>query len=110
MKKILFIFVIVLGIALLSWSNKSSALGDTEEGILWGVLGTVTLGKILNNQSDSQYYPSNPTGEFPPFRCSGDSVTCSYERGKWEREREEWLIQKDRAYQCGRYPEKCSSP
>ena len=60
------------------------------------------------DEDNSQYYPTNPTGEFPPFRCSGNSVTCAYERGKWEREHEEWMKAKDRAYQCGRYPEKCS--
>lgn len=109
MKKISFIFVVVLGIALLAWSSKSSALGDTEEGILYGIIGTIGLQKVLEPK-DSEYYPTNPTGEFRPFRCSGDSVTCAYERGKWERERIEWQKAKDQAYECGRYPEKCSTP
>ena len=90
-------------------SNQSKAIGSTEAGVLYGIFGTVILQEVFNKEDDSQYYPQNPNGDFPPFRCSGDSVTCSYERGKWEREREEWMIQKDRAYQCGRYPEKCRS-
>ena len=90
-------------------SNQSKAIGSTEAGVLYGIFGTVILQEVFNKEDDSQYYPQNPNGDFPPFRCSGDSVTCSYQRGKWEREREEWMIQKDRAYQCGRYPEKCSS-
>jgi hypothetical protein len=110
MKKISFVFAVIVCAVFLIWSSESRAIGDTEQGILWGILGTVTLGKILDHDDDSQYYPNNPTGEFPPFRCSGDSVTCAYERGKWEREHEEWLKAKDRAYQCGRFPEKCSNP
>jgi len=107
MKKILFVFAIVLGIALLGWSNKSKAIGATEAGVLYGVFGTVILQEVFNKEDGGQYYPENPNGDFPPFRCSGDSVTCSYQRGKWERERIEWQKAKDQAYQCGRYPEKC---
>ena len=90
-------------------SNQSKAIGSTEAGVLYGIFGTVILQEVFNKEDDSQYYPENPNGDFPPFRCSGDSVTCSYQRGKWERERIEWQKAKDQAYQCGRYPEKCSS-
>jgi hypothetical protein len=89
-------------------SNPSKAIGTTEAGILYGIFGTVILQEVFNKE-DGQYYPENPNGDFPPFRCSGDSVTCSYQRGKWERERIEWQKAKDQAYNCGRYPEKCSS-
>jgi hypothetical protein len=90
-------------------SSDSKAWGPTEQGILWGVLGTVTLGHVFDKSKNSQYYPENPNGDFPPFRCSGNSVDCAYQRGKWERERIEWQAAKDRAYQCGRYPEKCGT-
>ena len=108
MKKFTLVLATIVVITMLAWSSKSSAVGDTEQGVLWGIFGTVLLGEVFKDD-ESEYYPHNPTGEFPPFRCSGDSVTCSYERGKWEREREEWMKAKDRAYQCGRYPDKCSS-
>ena len=90
-------------------SSPSKAIGSTEAGVLYGIFGTVILQEVFNKE-DGQYYPENPNGDFPPFRCSGDSVTCSYQRGKWEREREEWMKAKDRAYQCGRYPDKCNTP
>jgi len=90
-------------------SSPSKAIGTTEAGILYGIFGTVILQEVFNKEDGSQYYPQNPNGDFPPFRCSGDSVTCSYQRGKWERERIEWQKAKDQAYKCGRYPEKCSS-
>lgn len=99
----------VVAAILMFESNPSKALGSTETGLLYGVVGTVILQDLLRKE-DVQYYPSNPEGDFPPFRCSGDSVSCSYQRGKWERERIEWQKAKDQAYQCGRYPEKCSSP
>ena len=103
MKELSFLFAVIICVVFLSWSSESRAIGDTEQGILWGVLGTVTLSKIFEQDDQDQYYPANPNGEFPPFRCSGDSVQCAYERGRWEREREEWLKEKDRAYQCGRF-------
>ena len=87
--------VLILG------SNQSKAIGSTEAGVLYGIFGTLILQKVANKEDDSQYYPENPNGDFPPFRCSGDSVTCSYQRGKWERERIEWQKAKDQAYQCG---------
>ena len=102
------IIVAATAAVLMFGSGDSKAWSPTEQGILWGVLGTVTLGHIFK-EDNSQYYPQNPNGDFPPFRCSGDSVTCAYERGKWEREREEWMKAKDMAYQCGRYPEKCNA-
>ena len=109
MIKFSFVAAVILGISLLTWSSKSQAIGDTEQGILWGIFGTTVLMEIFDpSNRDDQYYPNNPTGEFPPFRCNGDSVTCAYQRGKWEREYEDWLKAKDRAYQCGRFPENCN--
>lgn len=103
--------IIALAATVLTFgSNPSKAIGDTEQGVLWGIFGTAVLSEIFSKDDQDQYYPHNPTGEFPPFRCSGDSVTCAYQRGKWEREHEEWMKEKDRAYQCGRYPEKCNTP
>ncbi len=105
MKKLTLVAAVLTGILILTWSSKSQAIGDTEQGVLWGILGTAVLSKVFQPREDpNQYYPHNPAGEFPPFRCSGDSVTCAYERGKWEREYENWLKAKDHAYQCGRYP------
>lgn len=91
-------------------STNAFAIGKTEKGVLIGVGSTILLGSLLENRDhDSQYYPSNPSGDFPPFRCTKDTIECAYQRGKWEREREEWLAAKDRAYICGRYPEKCQN-
>jgi hypothetical protein len=104
MKKLLLVAMVT---TLVFGSAQSKAWGPTEQGILMGVLGTITLGAIGRHHED-QYYPENPNGDFPPFRCSGGSVDCSYQRGVWERERIEWQKAKDRAYECGRYPEKCS--
>ncbi len=99
-------FIISLVAVLSLGSMQAKAIGNTEAGVLYGIFGTVILQEVLNKE-DGQYYPQNPNGDFPPFRCSGDSVTCSYQRGKWERERIEWQKAKDQAYECGRYPEKC---
>ena len=110
MKKLTLIAAVLTGMLILTWSSKSQAIGDTEAGILWGIFGTAVLSEVFSKDEESQYYPHNPNGDYPPFRCSSDSVTCAYERGKWERGHEEWLKAKDRAYQCGRYPEKCNAP
>jgi len=82
---------------------ESKAIGSTEAGVLYGVFGTLVFQQITKNPKQSEYYPHNPTGEFPPFRCSGNSVECSFQRGVWEKQREEWLKAKDTAYRCGRY-------
>ena len=102
-RNLVFITVIT---SVTTFSTKSFSIGSTEQGVLYGVFGTVLLQKIFTKQDNtSQYYPENPTGEFPPFRCSGNSVECSFQRGVWEKQHEEWLKAKDVAYRCGRYGE-----
>ena len=88
-------------------SHKANALGQTEEGILYG-LGIYKVWDIINDEQpwepDQTYgYESG----FPPFRCSGDSIKCAYERGAYEREREEWEDKKTKAYECGRTGRNC---
>ena len=71
-------------------SSKANAFGDTEEGILYG-LGIYKIYDIITEEEPwepGQTYGT--TSEFPPFRCRGDSVKCAYQRGVYEREREEW--------------------
>ena len=97
----------VIAIALLLTSTQAVALGDTEEGILYG-LGLYKLYDIITEQPDwepGQTYGSS--SEFPPFRCRGNSIKCSYERGVYEREREEWEDAKQKAYECGRTGRNC---
>ena len=97
----------VIAIALLLTSTQAVALGDTEEGILYG-LGLYKLYDIITEQPDwepGQTYGSS--SEFPPFRCRGNSIQCSYERGVYEREREEWEDAKQKAYECGRTGRNC---
>lgn len=96
-------FLVIITLAYCLSVTTANAIGDKEKGILIGVGSTILLNKVLTNDQNSQYYPHNPNGEFPPFRCNGDSVQCAYERGKWEREYEQWQKEKDKAYQCGRY-------
>lgn len=121
-------FISALVISMMFASN-ANALGKREEGVLIGI-GSIwalnALSKDRNRDYDRERYERwvgtgqygdayrgdfgqrsrhvQPT-EFPPFRCYGDSVQCSYERGLWERERDEWLKDKDAAYRCGRYGE-----
>ena len=97
-------FLVTLGIL---HAQKANALGDTEEGILWG-LGIYKIYDIITE--DDPWEPGQTYGsssEFPPFRCRGDSVKCAYERGVYEREREEWEDRKTKAYECGRYGKNC---
>ena len=99
-------FLISLFTLSLGFSNNSHSIGATEQGVLYGIVGTVVLQKVFAEDKDSEeYFPQNPNGDFPPFRCSGGSVECSYQRGVWEKQREEWLKAKDVAYRCGRYGE-----
>ena len=88
-------------------SQKAHAIGDTERGILYG-LGIYKVYDVITAQEPwepGQTYGN--TSEFPPFRCSGDSVKCAYERGVYERELEEWQDRKNKAYECGRYGRNC---
>jgi hypothetical protein len=98
-------FVVVLSIL---YSSKASALGQTEEGILWG-LGIYKVYDVLTE--DEPWEPgqsSNGYGDqFPPFRCQGSGIECAYQKGVYEREREEWEDAREKAYECGRYARNC---
>jgi len=97
----------LIAIALLVFSTNAYALGQTEEGILYG-LGIYKVWDIINEEEEwksGQVY-GNDQG-FPPFRCKGDSIKCAYERGVYEREREEFEDKKNKAYECGRTGRNC---
>lgn len=102
---IAFAFVLVLG--LLTASMKAQALGETEEGILWG-LGIYKIYDVITEEP--KWEPNNTyeyESGFPPFSCKGDSIKCAYEKGAYEREREEWEDKKQKAYECGRQGRNC---
>jgi len=113
-----YLIAAALAVSLLSASN-ANALGKREEGVLIGLGSAMILSKVYRNGGSGGYsggyggYGGTYGGygygntDFPRFRCRGNSVDCAYQRGVWEREREVWLQQKDDAYMCGRYPEKC---
>lgn len=106
-----YLIAAALAVSLLSASN-ANALGKREEGVLIGLGSAILLGSVAKNRGGSGDYGYGRgygygNTDFPPFRCSGNSVDCAYQRGRWEREREIWLQEKEDAYLCGRYPEKC---
>lgn len=94
-------------IVLLVPSPNVRALGDTEEGILWG-LGIYKVWDMINEEDPWEPGQNRSYGsEFPPFACKGDGVTCAYQRGVYEREKEEWEDRREKAYECGRYGRNC---
>ena len=98
---------VVVFLLLIQWTSEAKAIGDTERGILYG-LGIYKLYDVVTAQEP--WEPGKTYGNsdsFPPFRCRGDSVRCSYERGVYEREREIWEDDKQKAYECGRYGRNC---
>ena len=100
MKRIAFIFALVI-------STNAYAIGDTERGVLYGLGVGWLYGEVTK---EPEWRPGTQYGtedQFPPFRCSGDSIKCSYERGVYERERSEWEDAKQKAYECGRYGRNC---
>ena len=105
-----YLIAAALAVSLLSASN-ANALGKREEGVLIGLGSAILLNSVYRNGEARRTGGYGDYGysktDFPPFRCSGDSVECAYQRGRWEREREIWLQEKEDAYLCGRYPEKC---
>ena len=97
----------LIAIALLVFSTNVYALGQTEEGILYG-LGIYKVWDIINEEEEwksGQVYGQDQG--FPPFRCKGDSIKCAYESGVYEREREEFEDKKMKAYECGRTGRNC---
>ena len=102
-----FIIGFVLACGLWGYSSQSQALGQTEEGILYG-LGIYKIYDIITEQPEWKPNQTYGTDQgFPPFRCKGDSIKCAYERGLYEREREEWEDEKTKAYECGRTGRNC---
>ena len=96
-----------IAIALLVFSTNAYSLGQTEEGILYG-LGIYKVWDVITQEEEwksGQVYGQDQG--FPPFRCRGDSIKCAYERGVYEREREAWEDQKTKAYECGRTGRNC---
>ena len=97
----------LIAIALLVFSTNAFALGQTEEGILYG-LG---IYKIYDVITDAPEWEPGQTreygGEFPRFSCKGDGIKCAYERGVYEREKEEWEDKREKAYECGRHGTNC---
>ena len=88
-------------------AQKANALGDTEEGILWG-LGIYKVYDIITDEDPWEPGQDRSYGsEFPPFRCKGDGIYCAHKRGVYEREKEEWEEKRERAYECGRYGTNC---
>ena len=98
-------FLMVLAIL---HSSKANALGQTEEGILYG-LGIYKIYDVITE--DDPWEPgqtSNGYGDqFPPFKCKGSGIECAYQRGVYEREKEEWEDAREKAYECGRYGRNC---
>ena len=108
---------IIASIALVSTlavsATDANALGRREEGVLIGIGSTLILQGVFNRDRGPVTYPqdggwgrTNRNGQFPPFRCTGSEVDCAYERGVWERKRQEWEDMKAEAYLCGRYPDR----
>ena len=96
-------------LALMLASTQAHAIGDTERGILYGVGISWLWNELTQPQAwkpgGGSSYPLDR--EFPPFRCTGDSIKCSYEKGVYDREYAEWLDRKNKAYECGRYGRNC---
>lgn len=105
---------IVVAVLTLSIASNASALGKREEGALIGIFGTLLIQSVAeardqrNQHNQPMSYPTGSHGEFPAFRCQGSEVTCAYERGVWERKKEEWEDAKKDAYLCGRYGRNCN--
>ena len=97
----------LIAIALLVFSTNAFALGQTEEGILYG-LGIYKIIDMVTEEPEWTPGQTYGSGQgFPPFRCRGDSIKCAYERGVYEREREEFEDKKNKAYECGRTGRNC---
>ena len=103
-------FVAFIVVLFILWSAKANALGQTEEGILYG-LGIYKIYDIITEEEPWEPGQSRSYGDsFPPFSCKGDGIQCAYQRGVYEREREEWEDAREKAYECGRYGRNCDTP
>jgi len=104
MKTILLALTIVV---LMVPSPKSMALGQTEEGILYGI-GIYKIFDIITEEDSWEPGQTREYGsDFPPFSCKGSGIDCAYQKGVYEREKEEWEDKREKAYECGRYGRNC---
>ena len=88
-------------------SPEARALGKTEEGILYGI-GIYKIFDIITEEEPWEPGQSRGYGDqFPPFSCKGDGIECAYQKGVYEREKEEWEDRREKAYECGRYGRNC---
>jgi hypothetical protein len=101
------VFIATASTGVLAW-------GDREQGILTGIVGAVVINEVLSNHAsrgvvypDAYQYGGRSNGRFPEFRCNGSEIDCAYERGVYDRKRQEWEDIKREAYECGRYPGRC---
>ena len=85
-------------IALMVPAPKSMALGQTEEGILYG-LGIYKIFDIITEEDPWEPGQNRTYGsEFPPFSCKGSGIDCAYQRGVYESETEEWEDSREKDY------------
>ena len=89
-------------------ASKAHALGQTEEGILYGI-GIYKIFDIITEEEpwEPGQTSSGYGDQFPPFKCKGSGIDCAYQRGVYEREKEEWEDAREKAYECGRYGRNC---
>ena len=88
-------------------SPEARALGQTEEGILYGI-GIYKIFDIITEEEPWEPGQNRSVGsEFPRFSCKGSGIDCAYQKGVYEREREEWEDAREKAYECGRYGRNC---
>jgi len=109
---------IVLAIILITMASSAMAWGDKEQGVLIGIGSAILFDKWREHNEygrygNTSYYPRYDQ-RFPPFRCSSrDRVECAYQKGEYDRDRQQWeaerrrvlIEQRDnerRAYECGR--------
>jgi hypothetical protein len=100
-------FLVTLGIL---HAQDAKALGQTEEGILYG-LGIYKIYDVITEEDPWEPGQSREYGDqFPPFSCRGSGIECAYQKGVYEREKEEWEDAREKAYECGRYGRNCDTP
>jgi hypothetical protein len=93
----------VIAAALFSVPAQAEKLSKKQEGILYGIGGTILVQQIFKARSPS----SSSSSRYPTYGYPVDPVQEAYERGIREREREEQRQREQRAYECGRYGRNC---
>ena len=107
----IFVVAVVVSFFLMAigFAQRAEALGQTEEGILYGI-GIYKIWDLINEEEEwraGETYSNSDS--FPPFKCRGDAIACSYQKGIYDREKEEWYDRKQKAYECGRYGRNCEA-